>query len=54
MKVHFSSMSVDWATPKEVYKKLDEEFSFNFDPCPLGGGGVHEWFRNGMGKLDLL
>ena len=30
-------MSVDWATPKEVYKKLDEEFSFNFDPCPLGG-----------------
>lgn len=25
----------DWATPKEFYDKLNEEFSFNFDPCPL-------------------
>jgi len=25
----------DWATPKEFYDKLNKEFSFDFDPCPL-------------------
>jgi site-specific DNA-methyltransferase (adenine-specific) len=25
----------DWATPKDLYEKLDKEFQFNFDPCPL-------------------
>jgi hypothetical protein len=24
-----------WLTPPEVYKKLDGEFQFNFDPCPF-------------------
>ena len=24
----------DWATPKDFYNKLNEEFNFNFDPCP--------------------
>lgn len=23
-----------WITPPELYKKLDDEFHFNFDPCP--------------------
>lgn len=23
-----------WATPPEVYAKLNEEFNFTFDPCP--------------------
>lgn len=23
-----------WLTPPELYKTLDEEFEFNFDPCP--------------------
>lgn len=23
-----------WLTPPELYKKLDEEFRFDFDPCP--------------------
>ena len=34
-KVHFSSATDSWATPQDVYAKLDEEFSFDFDPCPL-------------------
>ncbi|MEK6948375.1 MAG: DNA N-6-adenine-methyltransferase [Nanoarchaeota archaeon] len=24
-----------WKTPKEFYEKLNGEFNFNFDPCPL-------------------
>lgn len=27
--------SDDWATPKEFYDKLNEEFCFDYDPCPL-------------------
>lgn len=27
--------SDNWATPPYVYDKLNEEFNFNFDPCPL-------------------
>ena len=23
-----------WGTPPELYKKLDEEFHFDYDPCP--------------------
>ena len=29
------SKSDKWGTPKELYDKLNEEFKFNFDPCPL-------------------
>jgi len=29
------SIHDDWATPKEFYDKLNEEFHFDFDPCPL-------------------
>jgi hypothetical protein len=25
----------DWETPNELYDKLDAEFHFDFDPCPL-------------------
>ena len=31
----FSSKSDHWSTPKEVYKRLDLEFGFDYDPCPL-------------------
>lgn len=24
-----------WATPKHIYDQLDQEFNFDFDPCPL-------------------
>lgn len=24
-----------WATPPEIYKPLDTEFKFNYDPCPI-------------------
>ena len=25
----------NWATPKEFYDELNDEFDFDFDPCPL-------------------
>ena len=28
------SKSDVWLTPKSVYDKLNEEFNFDFDPCP--------------------
>jgi len=39
------SGSDNWRTPKEFFKKLDKEFHFNDDPCPIGGkGGLdREW-----------
>ena len=27
--------SDNWKTPDTLYKKLDDEFHFDFDPCPL-------------------
>ena len=33
MKVHFSSDSNEWATPKGLFDILDEEFLFTLDPC---------------------
>jgi site-specific DNA-methyltransferase (adenine-specific) len=42
----FSSMKMDWQTPKAVYQVLDAEFRFDFDPCPLApdfDGLTAEW-----------
>lgn len=36
-KIHFSSAHDNYSTPKEVYASLNDEFNFDFDPCPLGG-----------------
>jgi hypothetical protein len=36
----------DWETPKELYAKLNDEFHFDFDPCPLHAdfnGLILEW-----------
>jgi hypothetical protein len=44
----FTSNTDVWSTPPDFYKKLDEEFHFDFDPCPLNptfdGLGV-KWGR---------
>lgn len=31
--VHFSSNTDDWATPQDLFNKLDKIFSFTLDPC---------------------
>jgi len=30
----------NWATPPELYNKLNDEFDFDFDPCPLCEGEI--------------
>lgn len=35
----FSSITPHWRTPSGLYKKLDEEFHFDDDPCPINGSG---------------
>lgn len=32
-----SSVSDRWTTPRDVYRALDDEFCFDFDPFPLDG-----------------
>lgn len=27
--------SDNWETPKDLYNKLNQEFNFDFDPCPI-------------------
>jgi len=34
-EANHSTQKDHWATPKEFYKMLDNEFSFDLDPCPL-------------------
>jgi hypothetical protein len=46
MSVHFSSVRMDWKTPKAVYQVLDAEFHFDHDPCPtkpVVDGITSEW-----------
>jgi hypothetical protein len=33
-KIHFSSTNPLWRTPNYLYQELDEEFNFDYDPCP--------------------
>jgi phage N-6-adenine-methyltransferase len=35
--VHFSSVATDWATPRELFAELHDEFGFTLDVC-----GSHE------------
>lgn len=35
MKIRNIPHKDDWATPEWLYKELDAEFAFDFDPCPL-------------------
>ena len=45
MKNRNLNHSDNWQTPSELYIKLNEEFSFDFDPCPINGenGLIGDW-----------
>jgi site-specific DNA-methyltransferase (adenine-specific) len=40
------SKSDKWGTPVDLYNKLNSEFEFNFDPCPIDWDG-------GVSGLDI-
>lgn len=40
MKDRNLNHSDNWATPKDFYDKLNDEFNFDFDPCPLYEGEI--------------
>lgn len=40
MKNRNGENSDNWATPPEFYNKLNSEFNFDFDPCPLNTGEI--------------
>lgn len=31
--VHYSAATVEWETPQDLFKALDDEFYFTLDPC---------------------
>jgi len=35
MKNRNQNHSDNWATPKELYNKLNAQYNFDFDPCPF-------------------
>jgi site-specific DNA-methyltransferase (adenine-specific) len=35
IKLFQSKKTDDWATPRNLYNQLDQEFHFDLDPCPL-------------------
>ena len=51
-RIVFKSQSVEWPTPPKLFEELNKEFSFNFDPCPLGGNldGTGPLFVDWRGK----
>ena len=32
-KILFSSNKMNWATPDDFFRRLNQEFRFNLDPC---------------------
>ncbi len=55
MKNRNLNNSDNWGTPKEFYDKLNKEFNFDFDPCPLNHD-IEKW--NGLeiewGKRNFI
>ena len=44
--------SDNWATPKELYDKLNAEFNFDFDPCPLNS--TFDGLNCDWGKVNFI
>lgn len=52
-KPHFSSLRMDWRTPKAVYQVLDSEFQFDHDPCPANWDGKVDGLTSDWGGYKL-
>lgn len=52
IKLFGSKKTDDWQTPPEIYKELDEEFDFDFDPCPLNP--IKDGLKIDWGKRNFV
>lgn len=52
-KSHISK-SDDWSTPFELFDKLNAEFGFTDDPCPLGGVVISNGLTRGWGIKTFM
>lgn len=52
--LHFSSLRMDWKTPKAVYQILNAEFRFDHDPCPADWDGVTDGLKNSWGGCNFV
>jgi len=43
-----------WITPKPLYRKLDEEFKFTFDPCPFPRPGGFDGLKISWGSSNYV
>lgn len=43
-----------WLTPPEIYKKLDEEFHFDHDPCPYPLPPGFDGLKGDWGKVNYV
>jgi len=53
-KIMFSSACDNWKTPTNVYYKLNEEFNFDFDPCPLSESPDFNGLEIEWGKSNFV
>lgn len=53
-KVMFSSANDNYKTPDKIYKKLNEEFHFDFDPCPLDEDPKFDGLNIEWGKCSFV
>ena len=53
-KLMFSSACDNWKTPSDVYNKLDQEFNFDFDPCPLNDNPDFDGLAIEWGKCSFV
>lgn len=42
----------NWATPKELYEKLNNKYRFDFDPCPLNN--AFDGLKTEWGKSNFI
>lgn len=52
--VQLWSKNDDVATPDDLYKALNNEFGFDFDPCPLGGKADFDGLALDWGKCNYV
>ena len=46
--------SDNWATPKKLYDELNNEFNFDFDPCPLQDPPLFDGLSVEWGKSNFV